>query len=618
MAELDDIDAPIDPLDEQLTAYLDGELSPADARAMEESLGRQEPMRMRLRELAGTWDLLDELPRTNVDETFAQTTVAMIAVVAAKDVEQLNAAAPRRALKQRFWSVAAVVAAAAIGYVALTWLWPDQNRQLLNELSLVENWPLYQQAGSVDFIRELDKQGLFAPVAAEEPATTEVPATTEESARPAVVNSDAFTLTSITARRDYLAELAENQRADLRRKHQEFQQLPREEQERYRAFERELQADPTAHRLHEVLQYFHGWLVARSPLETSELLELSAAERVAKIKQIRTRDEEQLAARYGIKAPMLKDLQTIVNWMEETAWKNRQAIFAGMKIDELRFMARMTLLENSNELNAEEIRALFEKNEQVIRKALIFHVWGRSRSWNDSKPLPVSDDELQKLEARLSETARQQLRATQLKPEMTSEQRENALRERAKLVRSWIGPAIRFTVAARGQVSEGDLQKYYEKLPEEQKRELKELTPDDFKRELRRKYLDQRGSFGGGPGWGGDRGEGRRGDGGRNGDGRNGDGRKEGPSGEPNFPMQPRQGGSPRDGSPPRGEREFGPPGSQFDGPPRKGPTGQGPPPRGDQQRLGPPPNDPPPDKNPPGEPKSGEPRPIDPAPPGK
>ena len=141
-------------------------------------------MRHRLRELAGAWDLLDELPRTNVDETFAQTTVAMVAVAAAKDLDQLNAQAPRRAAKRRLWSVASFVIAAAIGFIALTWIWPDQNQQLLKELSVVENWPLYQQAGSLEFLRELDKQGTFAQVAA------------EETAQPSAAANDVFTLTS--------------------------------------------------------------------------------------------------------------------------------------------------------------------------------------------------------------------------------------------------------------------------------------------------------------------------------------------------------------------------------------------------------------------------------------
>ena len=156
-----DIEPPVDPLDEQLTAYLDGELPPEEARALEQRLARDVTVRERLRELAGAWDMLDNLPRTTVDESFAKTTVAMVAVAAKEDLAQLQTTAPRQ--KRQRWLSAAVGVAAALllGFVGFTWLWPDPNKALLSNLSLVENWQLYQEADSLEFLKKLDKEGLF-------------------------------------------------------------------------------------------------------------------------------------------------------------------------------------------------------------------------------------------------------------------------------------------------------------------------------------------------------------------------------------------------------------------------------------------------------------------------
>ena len=65
-------------IDEQLTAYLDGELSTAEASALERSLVDDENLRLRLAALRQAYELLDEIPETPHDQRFTKSTLELV------------------------------------------------------------------------------------------------------------------------------------------------------------------------------------------------------------------------------------------------------------------------------------------------------------------------------------------------------------------------------------------------------------------------------------------------------------------------------------------------------------------------------------------------------------
>jgi len=83
-----------DAIDEELTAYLDGELTLQDSAALEQRLVDDEFLRTRLAELRKAYDLLDELPETPHSKSFTQTTIEMV-------IADLKRSGPRDAVDSR-------------------------------------------------------------------------------------------------------------------------------------------------------------------------------------------------------------------------------------------------------------------------------------------------------------------------------------------------------------------------------------------------------------------------------------------------------------------------------------------------------------------------------------
>ena len=133
----------LSPMDEQLVAYLDGELEPEAAKQVEELLASDGTARNRLSQLAASWDLLDQLPRATVDDMFTRTTVQMVAVAAEEELAQVNAAHP--AVRRRRWleGALATVVAAVIGFVIVSVGLPSENKALFRDLSVVHDLELY-------------------------------------------------------------------------------------------------------------------------------------------------------------------------------------------------------------------------------------------------------------------------------------------------------------------------------------------------------------------------------------------------------------------------------------------------------------------------------------------
>jgi anti-sigma factor RsiW len=150
------------PLDEELVSYLDGELSPEAAQQVERRLAEDAGYRARLAQLQRAWDLLDSLQRTEADDEFVHSTVAMVAVQASEDAKsQAMRTVQRRSLA---WLAigALVLLSTTLAFGLIQRRLGRSNRQLLRDLPVIERVDEYRNIDSLEFLKSLERENLFA------------------------------------------------------------------------------------------------------------------------------------------------------------------------------------------------------------------------------------------------------------------------------------------------------------------------------------------------------------------------------------------------------------------------------------------------------------------------
>lgn len=150
-----------DRIQEELVAYLDGELDAEAGDRIVERLRTDPAYRAKLNELQSAWDLLDQLPRAHVTDNFTQSTIEMVALSAAADVQQAKAAGQRKHWLGRAAIALCLVLAVGIGYALMARRLDRPNQQLVQDLPVIENVDLYRVADDIEFLRSLDESGLF-------------------------------------------------------------------------------------------------------------------------------------------------------------------------------------------------------------------------------------------------------------------------------------------------------------------------------------------------------------------------------------------------------------------------------------------------------------------------
>ncbi|MBW8884135.1 MAG: hypothetical protein JF612_05010 [Planctomycetia bacterium] len=148
-------------IDEEIVAYLDGELdSEAEARVARR-LSDDPAYRLRLNQLQQAWDLLDNLRGTEADDEFTASTVAMVAVQAEQDAKSQQT----RTVRQRNFAwltlVAAMLVSVVSGYVVLHRQLTRADRNLVRDLPVIERVDEYSNIDEVSFLKLLARENLF-------------------------------------------------------------------------------------------------------------------------------------------------------------------------------------------------------------------------------------------------------------------------------------------------------------------------------------------------------------------------------------------------------------------------------------------------------------------------
>lgn len=149
-------------IDQEIVAYLDGELDPTTAAKVERRMAEDPRYNARLIKLERAWDMLDTLGTADADESFTHSTMAMVALKAQEDVAAETKSAQQRQTLRWIGMAAVALVAAGLAYYFVDQRLNRENRELVRDLPVIERLDEYRNIDSVEFLQRLQKEGLFA------------------------------------------------------------------------------------------------------------------------------------------------------------------------------------------------------------------------------------------------------------------------------------------------------------------------------------------------------------------------------------------------------------------------------------------------------------------------
>jgi anti-sigma factor RsiW len=148
-------------MDEEIVAYLDGELDSVAEAQVVRKLSEDAAFRARLSQLQHAWDLLDNLRGSEADDEFAASTVAMVAVHAEHESKSQH----MKVVRQRgltWLAIAAVILLSmSAGYYISHRRVTRNDRILVRDLPVIEHVDEYRNIDDLDFLKALEHENLF-------------------------------------------------------------------------------------------------------------------------------------------------------------------------------------------------------------------------------------------------------------------------------------------------------------------------------------------------------------------------------------------------------------------------------------------------------------------------
>ena len=426
------IDQPVDPLDQTLVSYLDGELSDVETEEVEIQLATDPELRSRLCGLQATFDMLDELPRSEPGDAFLKSTLEMV----------ITSIRKKKTTWHR-WPVRVVVLGVAFAMASLfafqivRSIQTEPYRRFVADLDFLENVHMYDQIQDTAFLEELNQRGIFS----DSTETVDV-GYLDQSNQTRLDSLDAFQVSGI------------------KQSYEAFNLKPLQNQKLLRSIHGEIFAHPDRDKLLATLHLYIEWLsTVQPPEEKYKLSELPVADRVDRVIKIRRLQAEQYFGRQGETSLPPEDVTRFFKWCSEFCESKREVMIEKFK----EFRSRTSPVPSSRQRSSQ-----FE----TFPAELVFSVlW----AYDEQSALDlIESTDVEKLKAALSTGSANTLAG-------------QSLAGQKKLVGRWLTAAIE--AKNRRHVSDAALWEFYETtLTEQEQAELEGLQPSDMKEAIRRRY----------------------------------------------------------------------------------------------------------------------------------
>ena len=155
---------PHDLTDDELIAFLDGELDGPEAEAMEERIANDPTIRLRAEEYKKTYGMLDFLPNREPSSTFTTQTMTRIQWPTTTIEQPIAKTTSRRSALWVFALFGMLSLALGVG-VHAGWrtivMTPTSSDPSLDDLRIIEQLPISMGVDNLDFLLSLEAAGLF-------------------------------------------------------------------------------------------------------------------------------------------------------------------------------------------------------------------------------------------------------------------------------------------------------------------------------------------------------------------------------------------------------------------------------------------------------------------------
>lgn len=283
-------------IDEQLTAYLDGELTPAESASLERNLVDDETLRTRLADLRQAYDLLDRIPETPHNQSFTQSTISMVVQEVRQSQVQPATTVPPIMRNWLAWPrILAVIALSTVAGLSLGGLAGIlQTRNELSNLSVVANLPGLQDVGEWKVAEELAKDSELIDYLSERYSDRTIPSLPN----------------SLWSRRSWVQALNPIQIAKLENGREQLLKLPRDTVARLSAMQSQVDAQPNAASINQTIRVV-GHVLDAMPNSRRQDLEGATAEQ--RIRMLREHLHFRAAMFYAADLTP-EDTQAIEDW----------------------------------------------------------------------------------------------------------------------------------------------------------------------------------------------------------------------------------------------------------------------------------------------------------------
>jgi hypothetical protein len=449
---------------QELTAYLDGELSPPEVARVEQRLNDDPVYLAEMQALQRTWDAFDAISSEEIGDSFMRSTMEMV-VADAKSTAQ--AAVP--VSTARYWrpvlAILIPLMLFCISYAATHLIQTEPHRRLTDNLSLIEHLDQYLKAKlDLDFLLKLSSQELFSEYdlfAVD--ALDDLKTVAGKLDGPQNQNQNQKLQT--TSPEDRLSSMNLAEKQQLKLNFETYSKLSPKELDQVEKFHQQLNQHPDRVQLFSVLEKYYQWLTALGSTDKGRVLDSDRSTRLDEIAKLRSEQTRTVLGKQGAtKLPLVRDEEFLLNWFDFTIRSNEPMFreqfpkrFGEYQRQQIspEIVPREQLVQISRQASLRQlVAALIRADRKFIEETIYsdFDLLKRGLSFEAQAIIADQDVEDQKT-----------------------------------LILNWIETSIQ----SKAIIPEEKLQEFYEKLPADRRDQLDQMSIEEWKETLSRMYREQ-------------------------------------------------------------------------------------------------------------------------------